>query len=88
MNQCQGCQRGWPTVQTQLGKMHRVNGGYQGELCACSAHLYAEDYKREFKELLAPEDFEKVVKAINEPPKENKKLREKLKRNPLWEEGK
>ena len=43
VNQCQGRQAGWPTVDRKLkGKsdLHKVEGGYKGELIACTKDKY------------------------------------------------
>ena len=45
-NQCQGCTANWPTKEVDLyGKkviVHLVQGGYNGEIVACTKHLYGE----------------------------------------------
>lgn len=51
MNQCQGCQANWPLVEVELFKgfkvtHHQVQGGYEGELCGCDAHLYEDKVKK------------------------------------------
>lgn len=54
-NQCQGCQAGWPIEQhkpwppnwqpdtIKTIAFHIVVGGYEGEKCLCTKHLYGED---------------------------------------------
>ena len=38
VNQCQGCQAGWPLERG----MHIVRGGYPGERCLCTKKDYEE----------------------------------------------
>lgn len=42
-NQCQGCQAGWDLVEhkpwpkdSEIIQMHKVEGGYEGELVVCT----------------------------------------------------
>jgi hypothetical protein len=40
VNQCQGCQAGWPIRDGGYGKVHEVQGGYPGELAGCTKDMY------------------------------------------------
>lgn len=48
VNQCQGCQAGWPIITRTFPfgrhvEFHVVIGGYDGERCSCTKHLYESD---------------------------------------------
>lgn len=55
MNQCQGCQAGWPIVIKDSSfsggtyRFHAVKGGYIGELCMCTKSDYLDDKQEEPK---------------------------------------
>lgn len=42
MNQCMGCQSGWPVRYSKIGgyTVHEVADGYPGEIVACTANRY------------------------------------------------
>jgi hypothetical protein len=44
MNQCQGCQAGWPIVEVKMFNrvMHEVVGGYPNEKVVCTKKDYKE----------------------------------------------
>lgn len=42
-NQCMGCQAKWPLVACRLNpalQLHKVEGGYRGEVVACTKDRY------------------------------------------------
>jgi hypothetical protein len=44
MNQCMGCQAGWPTHTNKYGRhvVHRVIGGYEHEIVSCTKERYED----------------------------------------------
>lgn len=55
-NQCQGCQAGWEFVEhkpwpkgSKSIRMHKVKGGYPGELVCCEAYMYGISNKELIK---------------------------------------
>jgi hypothetical protein len=41
VNQCMGCQAGWPIIKPPHGRdIHEVVGGYPSELMVCTDYIY------------------------------------------------